>query len=59
MVRAWYMDDSNDDQRLEHNLNPPKFLDLETLNYDTGVEYFKVSLFIQGICFCNLTFELP
>uniref|UniRef100_A0A1B6LWR9 Acireductone dioxygenase n=1 Tax=Graphocephala atropunctata TaxID=36148 RepID=A0A1B6LWR9_9HEMI len=42
MVRAWYMDDSDEDQRLEHHLDPPKFLNLETLNQDTGVEYFKI-----------------
>ncbi|KAG8248836.1 1,2-dihydroxy-3-keto-5-methylthiopentene dioxygenase [Homalodisca vitripennis] len=41
MVRAWYMDDSDEDQRLEHHTNPPRFLDLDTLNQDTGVEYFK------------------
>uniref|UniRef100_A0A1B6GRQ5 Acireductone dioxygenase n=1 Tax=Cuerna arida TaxID=1464854 RepID=A0A1B6GRQ5_9HEMI len=42
MVRAWYMNDSDEDQRLEHHTNPPRFLDLDTLNQDTGVEYFKI-----------------
>ncbi|XP_046672532.1 1,2-dihydroxy-3-keto-5-methylthiopentene dioxygenase [Homalodisca vitripennis] len=42
MVRAWYMDDSDEDQRLEHHTNPPRFLELDTLNQDTGVEYFKI-----------------
>uniref|UniRef100_A0A1B6K712 Acireductone dioxygenase n=1 Tax=Homalodisca liturata TaxID=320908 RepID=A0A1B6K712_9HEMI len=42
MVRAWYMNDSDEDQRLEHHTNPPRFLELDTLNQDTGVEYFKI-----------------
>ena len=43
MVRAWYMDDSAADQRLEHQRNPAEFLSLEELFRQTGVEYFKVS----------------
>lgn len=42
MVRAWYMDDSADDQRLEHIRQPPVFLDLETIKELTGVLYWKV-----------------
>ncbi|KAK7571874.1 hypothetical protein V9T40_014346 [Parthenolecanium corni] len=42
MVRAWFMDTSNDDQRLEHHRTPPEFLSLETLFEKTGVEYFKI-----------------
>lgn len=43
MVRAWYMDSENTDQRLEHHRNPPKFIDLDELFKATGVEYFQVN----------------
>lgn len=43
MVRAWYMDNQQTDQRLEHHRNPPKFIDLDELQKKTGVEYFQVS----------------
>lgn len=42
MVRAWYMDDSSADQRLEHHREPPKYLTLKELFKITGVEYFEV-----------------
>lgn len=42
MVRMWFMDDLDEDQRLEHHINPPRFLDLSTLQQRTGVEYFQV-----------------
>ncbi|XP_054008481.1 acireductone dioxygenase [Hylaeus anthracinus] len=42
MVRAWYMDNSDADQRLEHYKEPPEFLSLEDLFKKTGVEYFKI-----------------
>lgn len=42
MVRAWYMDNSDADQRLEHHKEPPEFLSLLDLYKITGVEYFKV-----------------
>lgn len=43
MVRAWFMDnDTTTDQRKEHQLDPPQFVDLKTLYEKTGVEYFKV-----------------
>ncbi|KZC10546.1 PREDICTED: 1,2-dihydroxy-3-keto-5-methylthiopentene dioxygenase [Dufourea novaeangliae] len=42
MVRAWYMDNNDADQRLEHHKEPPKFLSLEDLFKSTGVEYFKI-----------------
>jgi len=45
MVRAWYMDDSTDDQRLEHHRNPPEFVDVKDLTSLTGVEYIKVSYY--------------
>lgn len=50
MVRAWYMDNEQTDQRLEHHRNPPKFIDLDELFKKTGVEYFQVSFsFTFGI----------
>ncbi|XP_017889509.1 1,2-dihydroxy-3-keto-5-methylthiopentene dioxygenase [Ceratina calcarata] len=42
MVRAWYMDNSDADQRLEHHRNPPKYISLGDLFKETGVEYFQV-----------------
>lgn len=43
MVRAWYMDSENTDQRFEHHRNPSKFLELGELWKKTGVEYFAVN----------------
>ncbi|XP_069702295.1 acireductone dioxygenase [Periplaneta americana] len=43
MVRAWYMDSSQDDQRLEHHREPPCYVDLDKLYKLTGVEYFKLN----------------
>lgn len=45
MVKAWYMDNEETDQRLEHHRHPPEFLSLDELFRITGVEYFEVSLF--------------
>lgn len=42
MVRAWYMDNSDADQRLEHHKELPEYISLEDLFKKTGVEYFKV-----------------
>lgn len=42
MVRAWYMDNEVNDQRLEHHQSPPKFIDLSEVLKTTGVEYFEV-----------------
>ncbi|CAL7937777.1 unnamed protein product [Xylocopa violacea] len=42
MVCAWYMDNSDTDQRLEHHKTPPEYISLEDLFKKTGVEYFKV-----------------
>lgn len=36
------MDDSEDDQRLEHQREPPHFITLEELYRITGVLYIKV-----------------
>ncbi|EDS31503.1 1,2-dihydroxy-3-keto-5-methylthiopentene dioxygenase [Culex quinquefasciatus] len=44
MVRAWFMDNEDTDQRLEHHLNPPEFLTLDQLFTSTGVEYFKINV---------------
>lgn len=43
MVRAWYMDTKDTDQRLEHHRNPPSFLTLPELLERTGVEHYEVS----------------
>ncbi|XP_049804382.1 acireductone dioxygenase [Schistocerca nitens] len=43
MVRAWFMDTSDADQRLEHHRDPPQFIDLDELYKTTGVEYFKLN----------------
>ncbi|CAK9808318.1 Acireductone dioxygenase [Anthophora quadrimaculata] len=43
MVRAWYMDNSDADQRLEHHRESPEYVSLEDLFKKTGVEYFKVN----------------
>ncbi|XP_050593696.1 acireductone dioxygenase isoform X1 [Bombus affinis] len=42
MVRAWYMDNSDADQRLEHHKQLPEYISLEDLFKKTGVEYFKI-----------------
>ncbi|XP_063608839.1 acireductone dioxygenase-like [Penaeus indicus] len=42
MVRAWYMDSSDEDQRNEHHLSPPEYVTLEKLRADTGVLYWKL-----------------
>ncbi|XP_014276555.1 acireductone dioxygenase [Halyomorpha halys] len=48
MGRAWYMDDSTTDQRLEHHRNPPKFIPMDKLYEVSGVEYFSGINFITG-----------
>lgn len=42
-MRAWYMDSSEADQRLEHHREPPKFVSPDELFALTGVEYFKMN----------------
>ncbi|XP_012274315.1 1,2-dihydroxy-3-keto-5-methylthiopentene dioxygenase [Orussus abietinus] len=42
MVRAWYMNDTDEDQRLEHQKEPPEFVSLTELFKLTGVEQFKI-----------------
>ncbi|KAK9869218.1 hypothetical protein WA026_002968 [Henosepilachna vigintioctopunctata] len=44
MVRAWYMEDDNLDQRTEHYRNPAKYISIEDLYKISGVEYFKLNL---------------
>lgn len=43
MVRAWYMDASTENMKLEHIRQPPEFLDMDTVTKLTGVLYWKVS----------------
>ncbi len=42
MVQAWYMNDSETDQRLEHQMEPPNPVDIATLTKMTGVLHFQV-----------------
>lgn len=44
MVSAWFMDSSDEDQRLSHQLDPPQPVSLEDLA-NCGVLYWKVSFF--------------
>lgn len=44
MVQAWYMDDSDHDQRDEHHLNPPQFLDMQELRKVSGVEHWEIDV---------------
>lgn len=32
VIQAWYMDDSDEDQRLPHHRNPKEFVSLEKLD---------------------------
>ncbi|XP_031570315.1 1,2-dihydroxy-3-keto-5-methylthiopentene dioxygenase-like [Actinia tenebrosa] len=41
MVRAWYMDSSDEDQRLPHQLDPPQPVSLDQLK-QLGVLYWKL-----------------
>lgn len=43
MVRAWFMDSSDTDQRQPHMQEPPQFVDLAKLRELSGVEYYQVS----------------
>jgi len=43
MVSAWYMDNSDEDQRLEHQRNPPQPISLEEVQKSTGVLYWKLN----------------
>ncbi len=44
MVAAWYMDDLMDDPRLDHQLDPPRPIEMDQLFKRTGVLYWKVNL---------------
>ncbi|CAG5136758.1 unnamed protein product [Candidula unifasciata] len=41
MVRAWYMTDTNEDQREPHMSDPPVFLSRQELKDRTGAEYLQ------------------
>uniref|UniRef100_A0A0C9PSL3 Acireductone dioxygenase n=3 Tax=Endopterygota TaxID=33392 RepID=A0A0C9PSL3_9HYME len=43
MVKVWYMDNKENDQRLEHHKSPPEYLSLEDLHQKTGVEHFTIN----------------
>lgn len=42
MVLAWYMNATNEDQRLPHHLDPPQYIHLDELKKRSGVLYWKV-----------------
>lgn len=42
MVRAWFMDDLDDDQRLPHHLKPPQFVSLDVIK-ELGVHYWNIN----------------
>ena len=59
-IEAWYMDDSDADQRQEHRLNPNKPVSLEELGkvwYDaTHASYSMSIILIQHVCVaCPMT----
>lgn len=47
------MDESTEDQRLEHHRSPPKFIEISDLCKLTGVEHYKVILFCCIEIFLN------
>ena len=49
MVRAWFMDDSAEDQRKPHMTDPPQFVSLEDLK-KLGVLYFEVHCRSNDMC---------
>ena len=42
MVSAWYMDDLDEDQRLDHQKNPPQPVDMKDVITLTGVLHWTV-----------------
>lgn len=44
MVSAWLMDESAEDQRLDHQRSPPHPIDLDQLEKKTGVLYWKINV---------------
>ena len=51
MVSAWYMDDDSEcDQRLEHQKDPSEPLDMQQVSALTGVLYWKVIVYIFCVC---------
>lgn len=47
MVQAWFMDSSDADQRLPHQLDPPQPVSIESLA-KIGVLYFNINVDDQG-----------
>ena len=54
MVSAWFMDDSDEDQRLEHKKDPNVPVSMEQLK-DIGVLYYNVSIFCFSVCLLSDT----
>ncbi|GFY51693.1 1,2-dihydroxy-3-keto-5-methylthiopentene dioxygenase [Trichonephila inaurata madagascariensis] len=44
MPEAWYMDDSSENPRSEHHLNPPQFVPIEKLHDLSKVEYWRIDV---------------
>jgi len=42
MVQAWYMNSTDEDQRLPHHKSPPAYLSLDELYQKSGVLYWKL-----------------
>ncbi|XP_033109682.1 1,2-dihydroxy-3-keto-5-methylthiopentene dioxygenase-like [Anneissia japonica] len=41
MVKAWFMNDTDEDQKLEHHLDPVQMVDLDYLD-EHGVKYWQI-----------------
>jgi len=47
MVQAWYMDSSDEDQRLPHQLDPPQPVSLADLE-QLGIVYYNIEIDSEG-----------
>lgn len=57
MVRAWYMDNEETDQRLQHQRDPPEFISVDELYKRTGVEYFQVNISVLKASLNSIEFD--
>lgn len=54
MVKAWYKNDTTEDDRLPHyQQEPPTFLDLDTVHKRTGIRVWQVSCFTSDLTVIN------
>lgn len=56
MVEAWYMDESQEDQRTPHRQRPNRAVSLEQLRR-LGVVYRRVGLGVYGMVYCRVYLE--